>query len=112
MQTEGKQLDVAGVTRGFDEDVGIPHAAELVEFTEAVVVREAKRSDAARKVLLAALGEAAFVDACGIVAAFHGFVRIADAIGIPHFTAAGAPDLSDLRAQAGINGFYRMRGTA
>ena len=112
MQTEGKQVDVAGVTRGFDENVGIPHAAELIEFTEAVVLHDAKRSDAARRILLAALGDAGFVDACAVVAAFHGFVRIADAIGIPHFTAANAPDLSELRARAGINEFYREREQA
>ena len=112
MQTEGRQLDVRGVTQGFDENVGIPHAALLVEFTEAVVLHDAQRTDAARRKLLAALGDAGFVDACAVVAAFHGFVRIADAIGIPHFTAANAPDLSELRAQAGINEFYRERGEA
>jgi len=112
MQTEGKQVDVAGVTRGFDGNVGIPHAAELVEFTEAVVLRDAARTGAARHELLSVLGAAGFADACAVAAAFHGFVRIADAIGIPHFTAANAPDLSELRAQAGINDFYRARGEA
>ena len=109
MQSEGKQVDVAGVTRGFDENVDIPHAAELVEFTEAVVLRDAARTDVARRKLLSALGEPGFADACAVVAAFHGFVRIADAIGIPHFTAANTPDLSELRARAGINDFYRER---
>ena len=112
MRSEGKQVDVAGVTKGFDENVGIPHAAELVEFTEAVVLRDAARTDVARRKLLSALGEAGFADACAVVAAFHGFVRIADAIGIPHFTAANAPDLSELRAQAGINEFYRERSAS
>ena len=109
MQSEGKQVDVAGVTRGFDDSVGIAHAAELVDFAEAVVLRDAARTDSARRKLLSALGEAGFADACAVVAAFHGFVRIADAIGIPHFTAANAPDLSELRARAGINDFYRER---
>ena len=112
MRSEGKQVDVAGVTKGFDENVGIPHAAELVEFTEAVVLRDAARTDVARRKLLSALGEAGFADACAVVAAFHGFVRIADAIGIPHFSAANAPDLSELRARAGINEFDRQRATS
>ena len=81
-------MDLRGVTQGFDPDVEIPHAAELVEFTEAVVLRDAARTDAARKKLLSALGEAGFVDAAAIVAAFHGFGRIADANGIPYATAA------------------------
>ena len=112
MQTEGRQVDVRGVTQGFDENVGIPHAAELVGFTEAVVLRDAARTCAARKTLLAALGEAGFVDAAAVVAAFHGFVRIADAIGIPYTTAVRGGDLPELREQAGINEFYRVRGEA
>jgi len=109
MQTQGRQVDVAGVTKGFEDDVGIPHAAELVAFTEAVVLRDAARTESGRRALRSALGEAGLVDACGVAAAFHGFVRIADAIGIPHYSAPGAGDLSGLREQAGINEFYRMR---
>lgn len=109
MQISGKAVDVSGVTQGFDEGVDIPHAAALVEFAEAVVLRDAARTDAARKALRGELDDAAFVDACAIVAAFHGFVRIADAIGIPYATASGGRDLPELRAQAGINDFYRVR---
>ena len=109
MHSEGKQVDVRGVTRGFGEGVDIPHAAALVEFTDAVVLRDAARTEAARKTLRAALGEAGFVDAAAVVAAFHGFVRIADAIGIPYTTAARGRDLPELREQAGINEFYRVR---
>ncbi|TAK84835.1 MAG: hypothetical protein EPO20_13425 [Betaproteobacteria bacterium] len=58
------------------------------------------------------LGDAAFVDAAAVVAAFHGFVRVADAIGIPYTTAARGRDLPELRAQVGINEFYRVRGSA
>jgi hypothetical protein len=47
-----------------------------------------------------------------VVAAFHGFVRLADAIGIPYTTAAGGRDLPDLREAAGINAFYRVRNSA
>ena len=112
MQTEGKQVDVRGVTQGFDENVGIPHAAELIDFTEAVVLGDTARTLAARRTLLAALGEAGFVDAAAVVAAFHGFVRIADAIGIPYTTAARGSDLPELRERAGANAFYRVRGEA
>lgn len=112
MQSEGRQVDLSGVTQGFDEGVEIPHAAELVEFAEAVVRREAQATAAVRAKLRAALGEAGFVDAAAVVAAFHGFVRIADAIGIPYTSAAQGRDLPDLREQAGINAFYRVRGEA
>ncbi len=109
MQSEGKQVDVRGVTRGFDENVGIAHADALIDFTEAVVLGDAARTEAARATLRSALGDAGFVDACAVVAAFHGFVRIADAIGIPYTTAARGADAPELREQAGINEFYRVQ---
>jgi hypothetical protein len=112
MQTEGKQVDVRGVTQGFDGKLDVAHAAALIDFTEAVVLRDAARTDGARKTLRAALGAAGFVDAAAVVAAFHGFVRIADAIGIPYTTAARGGDVPELREQAGINEFYRVRGEA
>lgn len=112
MQIEGRQVELAGVTQGFDQGIDIPHAAELVEFAEAVVERDAARTAAARAKLRRALGEAGFVDAAAVVAGFHGFVRIADAIGIPYTAAAQGRDVPELREQAGINAFYRVRGEA
>ncbi len=109
MQINGSQVDVRGVTQGFDADVDIPHAAALVEFAEAVVLRDEARTASARAVLLAALGGAGLVDAAAVVGAFHGFVRIADAIGIPYTTAARGGDVPELRERAGVNEFYRVR---
>jgi len=110
MQTQGRQVDLAGVTRGFDAGVDVPHAAELVDFAEAVVLRDTPRIDAARGKLLQVLGEAGFVDAAAVAAAFHGFVRVADAIGIPYTTAARGADAPEVREEAGVNRFYRVRG--
>jgi hypothetical protein len=112
MQTQGRQVDLRGVTQGFDQGVDVPHAAELIEFTEAVVLSDTARTQAARTKLISLLGEAGFVDAAAIAAAFHGFVRIADAIGIPYTTAARGSDAPDVREQAGVNEFYRVRGEA
>ena len=108
MLTEGREVDVRGATHGFDDASGIPHAAALAEFAEAVVRRQATRTAAARSRLRRELGDAAFVDAAAVVAAFHGFVRIADAIGIPYKTAAGGRDAPDIRERAGVNDFYRV----
>ena len=112
MQITGKQVDVSGVTQGFDEDLDIPHAAALVEFAEAVVLRDDARIASARTELRRRLGEEALIDCAAIVAAFHGFVRIADAIGIPYNTASGGRDLPDLREQAGVNTFYRVQNSS
>jgi hypothetical protein len=110
MQIGGREVDVQGVTQGFDDDVDIPHAKALVEFAEAVVGRDARRIGAARAGLRSALGDVGFVDAAAVVAAFHGFVRIADAIGIPYTTAARGADAPEIRERAGVNRFYRVRG--
>ncbi len=109
MQAGGKQVDVAGVTQGFDEGVDIPHAAALVEFVDAVVAGDQARVTKAREVLRKALGEDGLVDAAATVGAFHGFVRIADATGIPYTTAAQGRDAPEIRSRAGVNDFYRVR---
>lgn len=110
MQAGGKEVDVRGVTEGFDDSAGIPHAAALVDYAEAVVLGDAARTAAARAVLRPLLGDAGMVDAAAVVGAFHGFVRIADAIGIPYTTAARGADAPELRERAGVNAFFRVRG--
>ena len=112
MQIEGHAVDLGNVAHGEDAGVEVPHAAGLLEFAEAVVLRDTQRIAAARGKLRAALGEAGIVDAAAITAAFHGFVRIADAIGIPYETAAGGRDRPEIREAAGVNDFYRVRGAA
>ncbi len=109
MQAGGKQVDVAGVTQGFDEDVDIPHAAALVGFADAVAARDDGRTATAREALRKTLGEEGLVDAAAVVGAFHGFVRIADAIGIPYTTAAQGRDAPEIRSRAGVNDFPRVR---
>jgi hypothetical protein len=73
------------------------------------VLRDEPRASSARAALLEALGHAGLVDAAAVVGAFHGFVRIADAIGIPYTTAARGADVPELRERAGVNDFYRVK---
>lgn len=108
MQIKGLQVDVRGLAKGFENSVEIPHAHALVEFAEAVVLRDEARTARARAALLPALGEQGLVDAAAVVAAFHGFVRIADAIGIPYQTAARGGDAPEIREHAGVNAFPRV----
>ena len=110
MQIQGKEVKVQGVTRGFDDTIDIPHAAQLVEWAEATVLRDGARIARARGALRPLLGDAGLVDAAAVIAAFHGFVRIADAIGIPYNSAAQGRDVPELREEVGINSFYRIRG--
>lgn len=112
MHTSGKEVDLGTVTRGIDDSVDVPHAAELAAFAEAVVSRDPSRISAARERVRAVLTTQAFVDAAAVVGAFHGFVRVADAIGIPYNSAARGKDAPDVREQAGINAFYRISSTS
>jgi hypothetical protein len=109
MQIEGREVNLSSVAHGEDAGVAVAQAAELLEFAEAVVLRDAPRITAVRRKLRAALGEAGLVDAAAITAAFHGFVRIADAIGIPYENAAGGVNRPEIREAAGISEFYRMK---
>jgi hypothetical protein len=110
MQTEGREVNLGNVTHGEDAGVAVPHAAELLQFAEAVVLRDEARIAPVRAQLRKALGEAGLVDAAAITAAFHGFVRIADATGIPYENAAGGVNRPEIREAAGINDYYRVRG--
>ncbi len=112
MQTQGKEVGLAGVASGFEHGVDVPHAAELIAFAEAVVDKDDQRTAAARHALLPLIGGSGLVDAAATVAAFHGFVRVADTIGIPHFAPPAGGDLSALRSEVGIDAFYRLRSQA
>lgn len=60
----------------------MPHGALLNEFTEAVLEHDEARMARARADILAAMGPAALVDACGAVASFNAVVKVADGSGV------------------------------
>jgi dienelactone hydrolase len=103
-------VDLRDVTEGLSAGTEVANAPLLVDFAEAVVARDEPRTRAARAALRQTMGDAAFVDIAAVVAAFHGFVRIADAIGIPYTTAAMGQDAPDIREATGVNRFYRISG--
>lgn len=107
-QISEEAVDLRDVTAGLSGGTAIRHAAILIEFAESVVSRDRPRINVARQAVSLTMGNEAMVDVAATVAAFHGFVRIADAIGIPFETASGGRDLPDLRDQAGVNGFHRV----
>lgn len=81
--------------------VGVPQAALLIEFGEAMLRGDDARRARARAALYDALGPAGLVDAAAIVASFNAVVKVADASGIPleDFKAEGT---ADLRAALGL----------
>lgn len=102
-------VELNDVSKGWSKGTAIAHAPLLVEFAEAVVGRNVARIRTARDAVRAAMGPAALVDVAAVAAAFHGFVRIADAIGIPYKTAAMGGDVPEVREAAGVNEFFRLR---
>lgn len=69
---------------GEEEAAGtVPHQELLLAFAEAVVLRDQESAASLRPEMIEALGMAGFLDACGVIAGFHGFTRVADCAGVP-----------------------------
>lgn len=105
-QTNDTDFDLTELTAGVSGAGGIAHAKLLGDFTDAVVKRETGPLAQCRAALLQALGAAGLVDAAAVAAAFHGYVRLADATGIPYEHAGFGTDTTDLRAALGLDRFY------
>ncbi len=110
-QIADNEVNLKDVTAGLSDGTQIPNAEVLVNFAEAIVSRDSTRIAEARQVVADTLGNDATVDAAAVVSAFHGFVRIADSIGIPYTTAVLGQDAPEIREEAGINDFYRIQET-
>jgi len=90
-------------------DAGVPHAAQLVEFAEAMLRGDAARQARARRAIHGGLGAAALVDAAALVASFSAVVKIADATGIP-LEDYKEEATRDLRAELGLEKLNRNAG--
>ena len=86
-QNSEDEIDPSEVIGGLSGGTRINEAEALVGLAKAVVQHNEQAVATARDRLHDALGQSAMVNAVA-VAAFHGFVRIAEAIGIPYTTAA------------------------
>ncbi len=99
-------FDLRGVTVAITDDEDIPAACLLADFTEKVVNRDAVSLGPLCDEIVEELGPDAFVDTAATVAAFHGFVRVADATGIPYTDIFPGNDTTELRAEVGVEKFY------
>jgi hypothetical protein len=79
----------------------VAHGALLIRFAEAALGDDPAALAAARDELRRALGDAALVDAAGVVGIFDAVVKIADATGIP-LEEQKAAETKDLRRTLGI----------
>ena len=102
----GADFDLHAVTGEASGDGDIKGGALLHDFTEAVTLRDGPKTAELRTALVETLGEAEMIDAAATAAAFHGFVRVADATGAPPEGAAGGQVTMEFRDELGINDFY------
>lgn len=103
----GDEVNLDAIVQGRTTDSLIPGGSALVRFTDAVL-GDVADLEAARRELIDTLGEAAMVDAAGVIANFQRMVRIADSTGIPvdgFFDEANA----DVREQLGLNALPSAR---
>lgn len=109
IRRSGTEFDLAvamGKARGGG---GIEGGQALADFAEAVTLGGASRVAAQRRVVETELGARALVDAAAVAAAFHGFVRVADATGAPPSGASGGKVTAAFREELGIDDFYGAR---
>ena len=105
MQSQAGDVDLSGVVEGAQAiDERVPQGRALARFAEAVVSGSNAELDTARAELVAAVGDAAFVDAACVVGNFERMVRVADATGIP-LDAAAAGATIELRQDLGLNDY-------
>ena len=89
-------------------DVGVDEAEALLAFADASVSGSQEGLAVARGRVVAALGEAAMIDAAAVIAVFNGITRIADATGIP-LEEQKAADSAEWRGALGIDGFAERK---
>ena len=103
-ELEGEKVDLQSITKGSDVQSGVPFQDELLAFTEVALGDDDEAITAAREAVRAKMGDAAVVDAAGVIANFQRMVRIADGAGIPLDTPL-AVVTSTIRSELGLNSY-------
>ena len=80
----------------------MPHGELLIGLVEAALSGDGTGLAATRAEVRRVLGDAAFVDACAVIASFDAVVKIADGVGIP-LEAAKEAATRDLRAELALH---------
>ena len=102
---DGVDYDLSLVNGAADAgDGGIPQGLGLVAFAEAVLGSDDDLLRRHRNSLRTALGDAALVDAAGVIANFNAIDRVADACGIP-LDSSTEEMTGEMRADLGIDDF-------
>jgi hypothetical protein len=105
----GDTFDLAAVTGApTANDTGIPCGDLLIALAEAALDDDANALRRAREAIFGALGEAALIDAAGIIGQFSALDRVANATGIP-LEDEKAEKTADFRAVIGIDAYAETK---
>jgi hypothetical protein len=111
-ESEGEAVDLRAIRAGSEAASGLEGGEALTGFAEAVVRGDNEAIATTRERLRVDLGDAATVDAAGVIGNFERMVRIADGTGIPLDRPVVLVSADD-RAALGIDAFEgagRIRG--
>ncbi len=78
----GSQIDL-GAVRGDAVDSGVEEGGVLIDYTNAVMARDAEGITRTRDAIVETLGSSAVADSAAVIAIFNVVDRVADATGIP-----------------------------
>jgi hypothetical protein len=82
-QVEGNLANLASLVEGAGTESDVASGEALLHFAEVALDDDQAAITQARHTVIEAMGEAAMIDAAGIIANFQRMVRIADGTGIP-----------------------------
>lgn len=109
-QSQGEEVDLRGIVEGDAVESGVPFGSELIQFAETALGEDDEVIRKARDEVAEKMGNAAMVDAAGVIANFQRMVRIADGTGIPLDTPV-AMMTDDVRGELGINDYGSAENT-
>ncbi len=109
-ELEGEKVDLQSITKGSDVQSGVPFQDELLAFAEVALGDDDEAITGVSEAVREKMGDAAVVDAAGVIANFQRMVRIADGAGIPLDTPV-AVVTSTIRSELGLNSYSSYDST-
>ena len=109
-EVDDETVNLESLVSGDAAGNNLPGSAPLLAFAEVALGDDAQAITTARDNVTEALGEAAMIDAAGIIANFQRMVRIADSTGIP-LDPPVVMMTQDLRADLGLNEYASAANT-
>lgn len=101
-QVEGNPANLASLVEGAITESDVACGNSLLHFAEVALSDDKEVIELARNTVTEEMGEAAMIDAAGIIANFQRMVRIADGTGIP-LDEPVVMMTQDLRSNLGLN---------